>query len=435
MTDPYRILGESLVAAARRRQSPGGERSARSWLSGHLKATAIAAVLVLGSGAAAVAASGLLNGSPVAEPQGTPTATVGSGVSAAGGGQLLALRAADPEGGPPWGMRLVHTTRGEVCVQVGRIQDGQLGQLGIDGAFHDDGRFHPLTAGILPNYTNGYADLTCLLPGEVMLANAPTEDRNAEWGIGGEVSKTRPPVQQLRSISWGLLGPHAVSVIYRTATGLKSSPVSPGTGAFMTVEPLRRLEGPVKIAGFQSGWISGHEVGLEPSRNERFDLVSTIVYRFGSLVCSVGVLAPATGRCPAPPPTPRSAYEPTRSLHEPVRVTAVAQSHAVCSAAYLLDPCYAAAVEFKAPYAIANAGSEYDIEASSTCHNATPSSWSVERNVKRGELVRTRSLGYFNCTSIDRFEVEYRNLTPPGSSRAHHASVILGVGTLRGASR
>ena len=82
--------------------------------------------------------------------QGPATPNAGIGVPAPGGSRLLALRTADPQGGPPWGMRLVHTTRGEICVQIGRLADGQLGQLGIDGAFHDDGRFHPLAPDILP---------------------------------------------------------------------------------------------------------------------------------------------------------------------------------------------------------------------------------------------------------------------------------------------
>jgi hypothetical protein len=72
------------------------------------------------------------------------------------GTRLLSLRAADPAGGPPWGMRLIFTTadraangaqRGGAhwgCVQIGRIVDGELGVLGEDGAFHDDGLFHEL---------------------------------------------------------------------------------------------------------------------------------------------------------------------------------------------------------------------------------------------------------------------------------------------------
>ncbi len=430
MTDPYTQLGEELLLAARRQEDTDCAASGvRAWFlrrSRRLHATALAVALVLAGGTLALAASGLLSGSPVPEPQGRPSPDAGTGVPVAGGSRLLALRAADPEGGLPWGMRLVRTTRGELCVQIGRIDEGQLGQLGLDGAFHDDGRFHPLSADTLPNYTDGYANLTCLLPGEVMLGYAPTQDRNAEWGVDPGAKTAR----QLRAISWGLLGPHAVSVTYRTATGTQTRPVSPGTGAYMIVLPLRRLARRVTIGGFQTGTIVGHEVGLDPHGVEGPGAVSGIVYRFGSLVCSVGTLAPATKRCPAPPPPPRSSFLPTRSLHEPVRVTAVAQSHESCSAAFLLDPCYRAEVEFKAPYAVTSAGSEYLVVVGSTCHNATPSSWPIIHNLTRGATVRTLSLGLFNCVSTDEFEVLYLDHAPGGLSGAPHESVALGTAFL-----
>jgi hypothetical protein len=113
------------------------------------RALALAGVLVLAGAAAALAASGLLTGSPV-RPGGPLSPTVGDGIPAPGGSQLLGFRVADPAGGLPWGLRIVHTTRGYVCLQVGRVQGGELGELGIDGAFNDDGRFHPLPADVLP---------------------------------------------------------------------------------------------------------------------------------------------------------------------------------------------------------------------------------------------------------------------------------------------
>ena len=58
----------------------------------------------------------------------------------------LPMRVADPEGGPPWAMRVIHTTRGLVCLQGGRLVNGQLGGLGSGYAFHADGRFHPFLA-------------------------------------------------------------------------------------------------------------------------------------------------------------------------------------------------------------------------------------------------------------------------------------------------
>jgi hypothetical protein len=311
MTDPYRLLGETLTAAARRRQDNGAAApsSVRAWLARRLNAVAIAVALVLGGGAIAVAATGLLNGSPVRDPAGTPTPSSGSGVPVAPGGSRLAAITADPEGGLPWAIQLVHTTRGELCVQIGRVHDGQIGQLGIDGAFHDDGRFHPLSPDVLPEYGGGYADISCVLPGEILMGSQPTQDRNAEWMVGPRLAK---PARDLRAVAFGVLGPHAVSVTYRTSTGTHTVPVSPGTGAYMILQPIGPLVPPITLGGFSAGFISGDKVSGEPGP-ERFDMVRTVSFRFGALVCSIGDIPPAGKRCPAPSPPPQRLFQSPRS--------------------------------------------------------------------------------------------------------------------------
>jgi hypothetical protein len=428
--DPYIVLGEKLIAAAERQASNDrATTSMRAWLSNRVNAFAITTVLVLAGGAIAVAASGILNGSPVSKVAGTPTPNSGTGVAVASGAQVLVLRAADPEGGLPWGIQVVRTTRGETCVQIGRVSNGQVGQLGIDGAFHNDGRFHPLEADILPNYTRGYASITCVLPGEVVLGYGSAQERNAEWGVGRKTAG----VGELRTLSWGLLGPDAVSVTYRTTSGQKTIPVSAPNGAFMFVGPAQGDPRHAEIPGFYGGAIVGHRVGqllgIGRTASEP-GAVTRIVYRFGDLTCSVGLPAHGMKHCPVLPSLPPSAYQPTHSLHEPVQVKTLPQSHKRCDEEYLLYPCYRAQVEFKAPYAVTSAGTEYSIEAGSTCHNATPSSWSVIRNIKQGETVRTQSLGLFNCISTDDFQVRYVNSTVGALIRASHKSVIVGTGVL-----
>src|SRR5206468_2059830 len=64
---------------------------------------------------------------------------------------LLNVEVPDPAGGPPWGLRYVATTRGLGCLQVGRIVRGDIGVLGQDGVFANDGRFHRLPE----NYLGG----------------------------------------------------------------------------------------------------------------------------------------------------------------------------------------------------------------------------------------------------------------------------------------
>jgi hypothetical protein len=112
----------------------------------------------------------------------------------------------------------------------------------------------------------------------------------------------------------------------------------------------------------------------------------------------------------------------------------VLQSPDSCSRAFLLDPCYRAEVEFKAPYAVTNAGSEYAVEASSRCNNARPNGWGINRDVELGETVHTLSTGLFRlCASADEFEIRYLNHSLTGTSAGSpHESVIFGTGILRG---
>ncbi len=76
------------------------------------------------------------------------------GTAIPGSSQLLSIRTPDPAGGLPWGLRVTRTTRGLTCVSAGRVDYGTIGVLGIDGAFGNDDRFHPLS----PNY---FVNLGC----------------------------------------------------------------------------------------------------------------------------------------------------------------------------------------------------------------------------------------------------------------------------------
>jgi hypothetical protein len=431
-------------AASRRLAAHGaeGSRSARPrrrpwWLP--LKAAVIAVVLGMAGGAIALAATGVLSGSPVKE-QGKLSPNAGFGLPAPGGSRLLALRAADPEGGLPWGMRLVHTTRGEICVQIARLDGDQLGQLGIDGAFHDDGRFHALAADVLPQYSDS-GDVSCVLDGQLAIGGWPSGDRSAAPN-SPELTRLKPTAKDLRSIAWGLLGPHGISITYRTTAGVQTRRVAPATGAYLIVSAVSRVPrnlGALGAGEVLTGWTSAHEVAAQiPYRTGVPDgtghVVIAATFRFGSFTCSIGHGAPVATSCPMHAPTPTSAFNPTRSLHLPVHVNTVLQPPAACRKAFLLDPCYRADVQFRAPYAITSAGSEYTVEASSHCKNARPSGWMVDHDIKRGEAVRTLSSGLFRlCATADDFEVRYLNQGaqghPAGSS---HESAIVGVGSLRG---
>jgi hypothetical protein len=431
-------LEHDLLEAANRRLAARGDEGSQSagrqrapWRL-PLKAAVIAVALAMAGSAIALATTGVLTGSPVKE-QGKLSPNAGFGLPAPGGSRLLALRAADPEGGLPWGMRLVHTTRGEICVQVGRLDGDRLGQLGIDGAFHNDERFHALAPDVLPQYSDS-GDVSCFLVGQIAIGSWSSGDRSAAPN-SLELTKFKPAAKDLRSISWGLLGPHAVSVTYHTATGVRTRQVAPGTGAFLTVSAVSRAPhrlGSLGAGGENLGWISGREVAAQIP----YGIGGTVIaatYRFGSFTCSIGHGAPVARRCPTPPPTPMRAFDPTRSLHRPVHVKTVLQPPAACGKAFLLDPCYRAEVEFRVPYAVTSAGSEYVVEASSRCKDTRPSGWPINRDVKRGETVHTLSTGLFRlCATADEFEVRYLNQRLQGpSAGSPHESVIFGTGILR----
>jgi hypothetical protein len=414
-------LRDELIAAAHKQEANrGGAAGVRSWLSRRVNAAVIAVVFVLAGGAVAVAATGVLNGSPV-KRQGPATTNAGIGVPAPGGSRLLALRAADPQGGLPWGMRLVHTTRGEICVQIGRLDDGQLGQLGIDGAFQDDGRFHPLAPDILPEDSDS-GDVSCNLAAPIRIGLWPAGDRSA--APSPERTSFKPTAADLRSIAWGLLGPHAVSITYHTADGVRTRRVAPGTGAYLLVSAVSHV--PRSIGGGAEfvGSILGHTVDAQSPTGIDGSVIGA-TFRFGSFTCSIGHGAPVATHCPTYHPTPEDRLAPTRSLHEPVQVKLVTQPHESCSAAYLVDPCYRAEIEFKAPYSVRSAGSEYLVQAKSSCSHARVSSWSFIHDIRRGQTVRTQSSALFNCTSGE-FKVQYLKYFDNS-----HPTAVVGTATLR----
>lgn len=125
----------------------------------------IAALLIAGGATAAV--SGLLpEGDPVpssANRGGLPEATTDTL-------HLMAVRVADPDGGPAWGLATFDAAAGSpprtrakrrsttICAVVGRVQAGRLGVVGRDGVFADDGRFHPLSARAQSSFACGGRD-------------------------------------------------------------------------------------------------------------------------------------------------------------------------------------------------------------------------------------------------------------------------------------
>ena len=134
----------------------------------------------------------------------------------------LIAEAPDPAGGLPWGLRAFRTTRGTVCLQVGRVQDGTIGTIGRDSAWLNDGRFHPISP-------NAYTADHCTQPdgrGNAFLnvsVSAVAASADVQWGAGRQSHGCRVgngpleplcPAGDLRDLSYGLLGPDATSLAF-----------------------------------------------------------------------------------------------------------------------------------------------------------------------------------------------------------------------------
>jgi hypothetical protein len=313
----------------------------------------------------ALAASGVILTGSAVPTHGRQRPNYSYGVPVRGGSELLPLRTSDPAGGLPWGMRLIRTTRGYLCVQIGRVEHGRLGELGIDGAFHDDGRFHPLPVSALPDDVSPKQafDIACQPPDEARFAGAivglePNAASNPRPNVGSRASR--------RTISFGLLGEHARTISYRSERGVKTINVLPGLGAYLIVQRAtdgERLGGISKTLARE-----GHPVSPDGT-------LTAIAYAFGKRKCTDtghGNALRACGLYDGPPPKPKSLPVVHESLHVQLKI----RKHAV-TAAYLV---------FRAPYAVTSAKQGYF--ADSYGCDGTLGGGGVDHDVAKGSLVR-----------------------------------------------
>ena len=245
-------------------------RARRWWQRGRFLVPAVAAALVLvGAGGVVL----LEQGSPLPAAYVLPAnPETGLGRPEAASLTPLPMRVADPVGGPPWAMRVIRTTRGLVCLQGGRLVNGQLGGLGSGYAFKADGRFHPFLA------EDAIGTDACpavggqrgaFLPGQPVIvpANAlPLAGENVapadqvhcdlpgqeDWGV-------RCPQSELRQVAMGLLGPDVSSIA--VSSGGSSFTVKPygPEGAYLIVLPAQaHADASMSSGGYAGpfGWAS-----------------------------------------------------------------------------------------------------------------------------------------------------------------------------------
>ncbi len=175
-------------------------------------------------------------------------------------------------------MRLVTTTRGLLCAQVGRVVHGELGQLGLDGAFHDDGRFHALAPDDLPEVRaqGAEGDADCVAPKETFAGEINGLDRNA---VENPQDNTIA-LSGRREISYGLLGRHALAITYRSGTRTLTRPVLRGLGAYLVVLQAKRN----RYLGYTDAAPgSDYADDLDPAGPT--GALVAITYRYGRTVC------------------------------------------------------------------------------------------------------------------------------------------------------
>lgn len=341
----------------------------------------LAMLAVLGACAIALAATGvILTGAPV-RPEELLNPHVGVGVSTPAGTSAIVATAPDPQGGLPWGMRIVHTTRGETCLQIGRIQSGQLGVLGIDGAFADDGRFHPIPVNALPrdDYHHavfdsliGSATISCALNGKAVAGEHVGVDRSAD----PNANTTHRPPADLRDLLYGLLGPRAVSVTYRVGRSSHTVGAVGASGVYLIVHDFSHKE----KAG-SGGEALGTFGDLAPTSP-----LSLITYRIGGRVCNRGPSLPpwAVSHISKPCPFPHWSHPaPESALHLPLRVRVSTHGRTVSGLS----------ISLSAPFAVTSAREHYTLTTlSQICNPAMHGAQgggveSIARNVRRGERI------------------------------------------------
>lgn len=375
-------LESDLVRAADQRLSAAP--AARGWWRRRRRGVALplalTAVVLMGAGGGALL---LAPGTPV-EPafELPPMSTVGLGRTLAPSLTLLPMRVADPAGGPPWGMRVIRTTRGLACIQAGRVVDGRLGGIGIGYAFKGDGRFHPFSpadAVSVDSCATVDPDGRAFQPGTAAIVTAdglPLAGENLypyervhcdlpgqqDWGV-------RCPQVDLREIAVGVLGPDATSIrVSAPGRDLTVKPYGPD-GAYLIVLPA-----PAKA---NSGIAAAPPSAVAGSHEGRPATIATltVTYRDGSH-CEIPASSQQQACTPKGLDVAERALPTAATLRTPLHVRyqpLLANSSPLMtmdSGGRTIAPSPAAGgkpgpgltISFKAPVAAPNISSGYDVE-------------------------------------------------------------------------
>jgi hypothetical protein len=330
----------------------------------------------------------------------------------------LVAETPDPHGGLAWGLRAFQTTRGQTCLQVGRVQHGTIGVIGQDGAWANDHRFHPIS----PNaYTgdsctqtdrDGHAFNNVAEDGGVAIASA-----DVPWGSGlqgdgcggsnGGRQQSPCPREDLRDLNYGLLGPDAASIIFIGADGRRyTEPTNGADGAYLIISAPGTsgatcvLE-PVHGRSCSTG---GRTTGPELQSG----VITQITYRNGS-ACHLPAPTPNGVRRASCPPigytAPARLRVTSAQVSTPVTARALPAGRSCASGPVVLGPCRPGQmplqgqngaqlleISFTARLPVASANSYYEFadEHPTGTRARCPGSGSsgpTLRNIKAGERV------------------------------------------------
>jgi hypothetical protein len=220
----------------------------------------------------------------------------------------IAAQASDPQGGVLWGLRAIQTHRLQACLQIGRLQAGQIGALGQDGAFANDGRFHPIP--LHTNFPCGGTDAHGHLFLNVFQRDTPASaslGRAAGCFVGptqpgpllhGSQARRLPacPARDLRNVAYGVLGPGAVSITYSLDHHSVTERTGPD-GAYIVVVPASRQTCTSYPGGGKRCFGGGGEITTSTLQS---GIITAVTYRDGH-VCRLPTPTPtgvAAGVCP-----------------------------------------------------------------------------------------------------------------------------------------
>jgi hypothetical protein len=279
-----------------------------------------------------------------AQYRGPHAPRVGTGLVQNGSSQVLGIRAADPDGGPPWGLRVSRTTRGLGCLQAGRMAGGQFGVFGGAKAFHNDGRLHPrATNDVFPLGGCAPLDANGRLFLNLSINRAPASAKPGSCNDPRAIIKRGPPPsrdcrpEMLRTVFAGLLGPQAESVTYTQADGSSKTLQTVGPqGAYLIVT----RPGPQLFIGTSGGELPANS----PITELRFKNGSSCAITQAGTTAGAGCALP--GRQNIPPPKISLAQ-----LRAPIRARAIQ----VRNGHFNLN------VSFRTPIAIPDARSHFQI--------------------------------------------------------------------------